>query len=115
MIQITMQQRHKIVTPSQLTACSYNADGSLLGVGSGESCPAAPHLSTLTERTVYAKDDGSVRLYRTSDMKLVKAVRALTGEVSDILFRRHQLRAQADDVEGSFAADIWIAAGQKVS
>ena len=51
-------------------------------------------------------------------MKLVKAVRALAGEVSDVLFRPHQLQAQTDHDEGDlrgFATDVWIAAGQKVS
>ena len=53
-------------------------------------------------------------------MKLLKAVRGLAGGVSDVVFRQHGCKAQdnigeGEDEVGSFSANIWIAAGSKVS
>jgi hypothetical protein len=51
------------------------------------------------------EDDGSIRLYRLPDTKVVKAIRGLGSEISSII-------AMAPK-SGSFG-DVWVACGNSV-
>ncbi|KAI9466164.1 WD40-repeat-containing domain protein [Lactarius psammicola] len=92
--------QHTLFIPAHVSSLEYTQNRTLI-LGSGESCRA--HVRNRLRLTL--EDDGSIRLYRLPDTKVVKAIRGLGSEVSSI--------AVLAPKSGGFG-DVWVACGSSV-
>jgi len=92
--------QNTLLIPAHISSLEYTQNGVLI-LGSGELLQLVWNRQGLT-----LEDDGSIRLYRLPDSKVVKAIRGLGSEVSSI--------AVTGPTSNGFG-DMWIACGTSVS